>query len=197
MLKKLINNLLGQQPTQHQELTRDKYFRYRHAMGLMGNQFPFLREIERWVEDTSDFYDIQLMERCIAKAKVEPSLSVYDLVALNDYFRQHLIANDIIAKTSRKRVLYFDKNAADLFFGYALNTTTVTLTVTDAELMERLQIVVNDFLTRHGRRNGVGKIKIHCRYEEDLSGYKVFPADLFSNIPCLIPEEYDPVIADR
>lgn len=189
MLKKVINNLLGQKTERH-EAYRDKYYRFRHAASLLNDNFPFLSEVMRWVEDTNDFNDLQLKERCLAKVKYKPSLDVYDLVSLNDFFRSHLVATDVIKSTSRKQILFMDRNALDLFFGRKTTVNTVTLTVVDENLIAPLQVVVADFQLRQARRKKTDRVEINCQLLTSLDDYTVIKADLFGNIPSIIKEGY-------
>lgn len=188
MLKKLLNNLTGQTQVQNREgVYREKYYRYRHAMGLLQNQFPFLEKVVRWVEDTQNDNDLQLAESCMVQstAVTEPCLSAYDLVCLDTDFRAYLVANDLLSPKSRKVIMYMDRRALDVFFGRALTIPTVTLTVTDETLLPRLHILVKSFEERQAHTLKRDKVEIKCQYLESIEGYTTIKADLFGNIPCI------------
>lgn len=188
MLKKLLNNLTGQTQAQNREgVYREKYYRYRHAMGLLKNQFPFLEKVVRWVEDTHDYNDLQLAESCKVQSNevTKPYLSAYDLVCLDTDFRAHLVANDLLSPKSRKVIMYMDRRALDVFFGRTLTIPTVTLTVTDETLLPRLQVLVKSFVERQAHTLKREKVEIKCQYLESIEGYTMIKADLFGNIPCI------------
>lgn len=185
MLTKIVRDTLTALTPTPREL-REKYYRYRYAMRKLSAHFPYLAEVAKWVENLEDFDEDALEKRCLEMVqKPEHGLDAYDLLVINNFFREHLVANEIITAKSRRTLVYFDREAADIFFGRKRETMSLCLYVTDKEFLEPLRTVVKSYNARLIRRHS-GNVKISVHYISTLDGFTVYKADLFNNIPCII-----------
>lgn len=146
MFKQLINAIAEQSDKFKRQV--DYVRRFRYILRKLNHYFPFMHDIERWVYHNGYDNDETFLYGLFEKYP-HFGFSVYHVCVLKDFIRSSLIAQERLAKTSRKKIIYFDHRVGMLLYGHREKTNEFTIYVPDLDLKPAIELVVKSYVERH------------------------------------------------